>query len=118
MMDKNYISAELENKMSVNENPFPFAHIEGLLPTEIAKKAEIEFLEFNKLENAGNKRYQNTKVVFNEFENMPGTIKDIISFFVFKTIYASSRKNLTFLLLSLIGVYTEVECINLLMGFS
>lgn len=80
MMDKNYISAELENKMSVNENPFPFAHIEGLLPTEIAKKAEIEFLEFNNLENAGNKRYQNTKVVFNEFENMPGTIKDIISF--------------------------------------
>ena len=50
MIDKNYISAELENKMSVNENPFPFAYIEGLLPTEIAKKAEIEFLEFNKLE--------------------------------------------------------------------
>ena len=74
MMDKNYISAELENKMFVNENPFPFAYIEGLLPREIAKKAEIEFLEFNKLENAGNKRYQNTKVVFNEFENMPGTI--------------------------------------------
>ena len=56
--------------------------MDKFLPLEITKKAEQEFNNFN-LDDAGNARYQKTKLSFDKYEKMPPTIKNIIKIFKF-----------------------------------
>lgn len=79
MLDKILIS-NIEKIFTVEKDPFPYAIIKNFLPTEIAKKAEREFIEYNKTVDAGNIRYQKTKMYTENYTNMPATIKQIIDF--------------------------------------
>tara|TARA_B100001123_G_C15311928_1_gene1024706 strand:+ start:55 stop:834 length:780 start_codon:yes stop_codon:yes gene_type:complete len=80
MLDSKNIS-ELEKKIIVENNPFPHSIIENFLPTDIITRAEDEFINFKKVYNSGNKLFQKTKKSSENYDEMPGTIKKIISFF-------------------------------------
>ncbi len=83
MLDKKIIS-ELEKKIIVENNPFPHCIIENFLPLEIITKAENEFVNFRKTYSAGNKLFQKTKKSSEKYEEMPETVKKIITFFYSK----------------------------------
>ena len=70
----------INNRISVKNDPFPYFFLNNFLPVELIKKAEKEFIEFNDLSDSGNARYQKTKLGFNKFNEMPINIKKIISF--------------------------------------
>ena len=80
MEQNDKILNNIKNRISVKEDPFPYFFVDNFLPLESVKKAEEEFIKFSELQDAGNERYQKTKLVFNKFEKMPGTIKKIIEF--------------------------------------
>ena len=80
MLDKKTIY-ELEEKIIVENNPFPHSIIESFLPISIAKKAEDEFINFKRTSNAGNRLFQKTKKSLENYIEMPDTIKKIINFF-------------------------------------
>ena len=61
MLDKTLIS-NIEKVFFVDNDPFPNAIINNFLPIEVAKKAEDEFLNYGKSVDAGNMRYQKTKM--------------------------------------------------------
>jgi Rps23 Pro-64 3,4-dihydroxylase Tpa1-like proline 4-hydroxylase len=84
MLDKNFIP-ELENKIVVSNDPFPNVIIKNLMPIEIAKKAEEEFISFKKTVDAGCKPFQETKRLMENYNEMPPTIKKIVEFFNSKT---------------------------------
>tara|TARA_B110000967_G_C18689774_1_gene462360 strand:+ start:97 stop:879 length:783 start_codon:yes stop_codon:yes gene_type:complete len=84
MYDEKQIIESIAQRISVNNDPFPYFFIDNFLPTEMAKKAEQEFNNSPNLNNAGNERYQKTKLVFNKYEEMPPTIKDIVKIFYSK----------------------------------
>jgi len=79
MLDKTLIS-NIEKVFFVDNDPFPNAIINNFLPIEVAKKAENEFLNYRKTVDAGNTRYQKTKMHNEDYKNMPDTIKKIIDF--------------------------------------
>ena len=72
---------EIEKKLSVENDPFPNSISENFLPLEIAREAENEFINFNNLQSAGGYRYGNLKFHFDDFQKMPKTIRNLISFF-------------------------------------
>tara|TARA_B110000438_G_C15655872_1_gene581622 strand:- start:59 stop:841 length:783 start_codon:yes stop_codon:yes gene_type:complete len=80
-MNKEINISEIEEKIIVNNNPFPNVLINNLLPIDIVKKAESEFIAFKKTVNAGCKPFQKTKRLFEDYEMMPPTIQEIIKFF-------------------------------------
>ena len=80
MLDNNLIQ-ELDKKLSVEEIPFPHITASNILPLDIAKKAENEFFNFNKLIDSGGYRYGNLHRHYSKFKDMPNTTKKIISFF-------------------------------------
>jgi len=79
MSENDKILDNIETRISIENNPFPFFFINNFLPLDLAKKAEDEFVKFSKLKDAGNERYQKTKLVFNRLNEMPNTIKKIIN---------------------------------------
>ena len=83
MINLEYIN-ELEKKLTTDNNPFPHIISKNFLPTNIVRQAESEFEEFKNLENAGGYRYGNLKYHYDKYEQMPKTIKYLISFFYSK----------------------------------
>ncbi len=83
MLDNSFIKT-LQNKLVVEKVPFPFILTKNVLPQNLVKEAENEFINFNKLENAGGYRYGNLKRKFSTFEKLPPKIKQIVSFFYSK----------------------------------
>ena len=83
MLDKLLIS-NLENKLIVDNEPFPNIVINNFLPIEITKKAESELIEHRNTMDSGNARYQGLKMHSEDYDNMPQTIKKIIDFFYSK----------------------------------
>ena len=79
MSENDKILDNIQARISLENNPFPFFFINNFLPLDIVKKAEDEFVKFSKLKDAGNERYQKTKLVFNRLNEMPNTIKKIIN---------------------------------------
>ena len=79
MSENDKILDNIQTRISIENNPFPFFFTNNFLPLDIAKKAEDEFVKFSKLKDAGNERYQKTKLVFNRLNEMPNTIKKIIN---------------------------------------
>ena len=92
MLDVNFIN-EIQKKIVVNNVPFPCAVIKNTLPLEIAKKAENEFLLFNKFVSQENFRYGRPKFSCSTFNEMPKSIKDIITFFYSKNFLEFLEKN-------------------------
>ena len=84
MSENDKILDNIQTRISIKNNPFPFFFINNFLPLNIVKKAEDEFVKFSDLKDAGNERYQKTKLVFNKYEEMPPTIKDIVKIFYSK----------------------------------
>ena len=80
MQNQKEILENISTRIEVKKEPFPFFFLENFLPSDFAKKAESEFNNFSKLQNAGNARYQKTKLVFNNYSEMPETIQKIIKF--------------------------------------
>ena len=73
---------EIEDKIVVENEPFPNSAINNFLPTNVVKKAEEEFLKLKEAtSDAGCKEFQKTKRVLYSYSKMPTTIKDIINFF-------------------------------------
>tara|TARA_Y100000992_G_scaffold285484_1_gene236477 strand:- start:300 stop:1082 length:783 start_codon:yes stop_codon:yes gene_type:complete len=89
MVNYDNIIENIKNRISVKSDPFPYFFLNNFLPIEIAKKAENEFVQFSQLHDAGNDRYQKTKLVFNQYEKMPTTIKEII-----KNLYSKKFLNI------------------------
>ena len=80
--DKNL--KEIEKKFIISSEPFPNTIIYNALPAEIVKKAENEFINFSKFNIDQTYRYGRPKFNCSNFEIMPKTIKEIISFFYSK----------------------------------
>jgi len=80
MENEEKILKDINDRVSVVKEPFPYFFMDNFFPNVVVKKAEDEFIKFNKLFDAGNERYQKTKNVFNKFDEMPDNIKSIISF--------------------------------------
>ena len=80
-MLNNEILTDIENKIVVSDDPFPNAIIRNILPKEIVKNAEDEFIKFAKTKDAGCKPFQKTKKLSENYETMPTTIKGIVNFF-------------------------------------
>jgi Rps23 Pro-64 3,4-dihydroxylase Tpa1-like proline 4-hydroxylase len=80
MLDNSLIQ-ELEKKLIVENSPYPHIATTNILPIDIVKKAENEFLDFKKLNNSGGYRYGNLHRYFAKFDDMPSATKEIISFF-------------------------------------
>ena len=93
MVDNDKIIENIKNRISVKTDPFPYFFLNNFLPLEIAKKAENEFTQFSQLHDAGNERYQKTKLVFNQYEKMPSTIREIIKIFYSKKFLNILEKN-------------------------
>ena len=74
----------IEEKISISSNPFPNTIIKNTLPQEIIKKAENEFVNFSKFNSEETYRYGRAKYYCANYEIMPETIKNIISFFYSK----------------------------------
>lgn len=83
MLSDNLIN-EFKKKLDVEKHPFPHIAANNILPTDIAKKAESEFYNFDKLINSGGYRYGNLHHHFSRLNEMPPTIKEIINFFYSK----------------------------------
>tara|TARA_B110001452_G_scaffold249325_1_gene236786 strand:+ start:780 stop:1571 length:792 start_codon:yes stop_codon:yes gene_type:complete len=74
------ILENINDKISVVNDPFPYFFMDNFFPPQIAKQAEAEFVKFDKYFDAGNARYQKTKRAFSKYNEMPSNIKNIISF--------------------------------------
>ena len=83
MLDNNFLET-IQNKLILENGPFPFISTNNILPKNLIQEAENEFIYFNKLENAGGYRYGNLKRKFSDFENLPPKIKEIVAFFYSK----------------------------------
>ena len=70
----------IEKKINVVNDPFPHSIIEDFLPKNLAESAEIEFNKFNQISDSGNKLFQNTKKSYENFSEMPDSVKKIIKF--------------------------------------
>ena len=79
MLDKKNIF-NLEKRIVVSNVPFPNVIIKDFLPLEIVKKAENEFLNFNKGSDVGLAQFQKTKKALYDYSLMPHVIKEIINF--------------------------------------
>ena len=75
---------ELENKIVVKKEPFPFSTAENFLPKDLILTAEKEFNNFSSSIDDGNARYQKFKSGFANYEEMPNSIKKIIELFYSK----------------------------------
>ena len=60
-MSNNSLIADLENKILVKNDPFPFAAPKNFLPNELVLTAEKEFNKFVNSVDDGNARYQRFK---------------------------------------------------------
>ena len=80
MLDNNLI-AELRKKLVVMNDPFPHISASNILPVDIAKRAESEFFTFDKFINSGAYKYGNLHRNFPTLDEMPTTVKEIITFF-------------------------------------
>jgi len=78
MYNEEQIIQSINQRITVNNDPYPYFFMDKFLPLEIAKKAEQEFNNSPNLDDAGSARYQKTKLSFNKYEEMPPTIKNII----------------------------------------
>ena len=72
---------EIEKKIVISSNPFPNTIIKNTLPEDIIRKAEDEFINFSEFNSEETYRYGRAKYYCANYEIMPNTIKDIISFF-------------------------------------
>jgi len=79
MLDNNIIS-KLKDELIVENDPFPHIAASNFLPIEIAKQAESEFNNFDKLINSGGYRYGNLHTNFTKLNEMPKTVREIITF--------------------------------------
>ena len=79
-LDQKIITPYLEEKINVQNDPYLHAAIKDFLPIEIVKKAEEEFIDQKKTVDAGCRKFQKTKRVFEDLSQMPPTIKKIINF--------------------------------------
>ena len=80
-MSSNSLFSDLEKKILVKKDPFPFAATKDFLPNDLALTAEREFNNFANSTDDGNARYQRFKSGFADYEKMPETIKKIIKLF-------------------------------------
>jgi Rps23 Pro-64 3,4-dihydroxylase Tpa1-like proline 4-hydroxylase len=92
MLNDNLVN-EIQKKIVINNNPFPNIIIKNTLPLEIIKKAEKEFISFNKFNTNETFRYGRPKFSLSKFDEMPFTIKEIISFFNSKIFLNLLEKN-------------------------
>ena len=92
MFDNNFVN-KIQKKIVINNNPFPNIIIKNTLPLELIKKAENEFISFETFNIQKNFRYGTPKFSFNTFNEMPTSIKDIISFFYSKNFLKLLEKN-------------------------
>jgi hypothetical protein len=83
MLDNNFLKT-IQNKLIFEKVPFPFISTNNVLPQNLIKEAENEFISFNKLENAGGYRYGNLKRKCSDFQKLPPKIKEIVTFFYSK----------------------------------
>jgi len=79
-MLKNSLLTEIEDKIVVSKEPYPHTTIKNFLPVETVKKAENEFNEIAKKDDAGCVEFQKTKRVLYNYSKMPPTAKEIIDF--------------------------------------
>ena len=79
-MNNNYnLYQELESKISVTKEPYPYSVINNFLPVNIAEKISSEFLIPNKNNfKVSTQEYQKTKIALNDLKLMPDSIKEII----------------------------------------
>ena len=96
MIDSTIIE-KFEKDLVLNNDPFPHLMGNSFLPQNIVKEAEKEFIDFNNLHNAGGYRYGNLKYHFDDYDKMPKTIKNLISFFHSKAFvtFLENKFNLT-----------------------
>ena len=80
MINNDYLK-KLDEKLVLSNDPYPHIITKNFLPEYIVKKAEKEFIDFHKLEDAGGYRYGNLKYHFDKFDKMPNTIQNLINFF-------------------------------------
>jgi hypothetical protein len=84
MINENIVS-EIQKKLILNKDPFPNTIIKDTLPLELMQKAEKDFISFDKFFINGVFRYGRPKFSFQQFEEMPPSIKKYYQFFLFKT---------------------------------
>ncbi len=84
MLTNKEIINSIAKKIIVDNDPFPHTIIKNILPDDLAKSAESEFLNFNKTSDAGNALFQNTKKSIEKYSEIPNTIKKIIDLFYSK----------------------------------
>ena len=89
-------SKEIEKKIVISSNPFPNTIIKNTLPKNIIKKAEDEFINFSEFNSEETYRYGRAKYYCANYEIMPNTIKDIISFFYSQKFLNLLEKNLIY----------------------
>ena len=92
MLDFSLIN-NIQKKLIVSNNPFPNIIMKNTLPLEVIKKAEQEFISFDKFFEHPPNRYGWCKSSCNNFDKMPTTVKSIISFFYSKNFLALLEKN-------------------------
>lgn len=83
MLDNNFLES-IQNKLIVEKAPFPFISTNNILPQDLIKEAEKEFIKFSKMEDAGGYSMGNLKRKFSDFQKLPPKIKEIITFFYSK----------------------------------
>lgn len=83
MLD-NVLIKKIEKKFIISTNPFPNVVIKNTLPIDVIKKAELEFINFSQFNQDDTYRYGRPKFTCANFNIMPETIKNIISFFYSK----------------------------------
>lgn len=84
MLNDNIVN-DIQKRLTLNKDPFPNAIIKDALPLHLIKKAEKDFISFDKFFINGAFRYGRPKFSFQQFEEMPYSIKDIINFFYSKS---------------------------------
>ena len=80
MLNDNFLKS-IQDKLIVEELPFPFISANNILPNDLIKEAENEFVSFNKMEGAGGYSMGNLKKKFSDYQKIPTKIKAIINFF-------------------------------------
>tara|TARA_B110000967_G_scaffold129301_1_gene132131 strand:- start:118 stop:909 length:792 start_codon:yes stop_codon:yes gene_type:complete len=93
MLNNNLIN-QIQKKIILNNKPFPNIVLENSLPLEIIKEAENDFKSFRKF-NSGDKnfRYGTPKFNYSTFNEMPKSIKNIISFLYSKNFLKLLERN-------------------------
>ena len=79
MIDEKFLK-DLENKIIVNKDPFPYSAIENFFPIEFVKNTENDFINLKRKTDAGCEQFKKTKKVLYDYSLMPHNIKSVINF--------------------------------------